>query len=622
MKKRIFRWKAIWSILVILVTVAALWLLFIDHVIKRTIEFAGAEVVGAKVELQSANLRLGKGDLLLTGLQVADPNAPMRNLFEVPTIEAALNMRALGLKKVVVESLVVHGVRFGTPRTTSGALDHPSRTTGLITRRVLDWANGLTIPSLDLRGLVGTVVNIPAINQDSLRTTRQARQVVAAGDSLRGAWASEFQQLDPRPTVDSGRALADRLRAADPRRMTPVQIASTASDVRTMIQRVTDLRARLDTAHAHTERGLAGVRANVAGLDDARRADLSYVRGLVHIPSFEAPDVSMSLFGTMVKERLKPLLYWVNVAERYVPPGLDPRRDPGPKRLRMSGTDFVFPMRQTLPSFLVERTAADLAIGGRTAAAGAYAAEVRGVTTEPAVYGRPMTFHASRTSNVGPNELSVGGSMDRTGNVPRDSVRALLPSVRIPPFAIPNAGATLDLGDAATMEIAIARSGGTLNGTWHLASNAVHWNRTIPAASGPAPAMGTPAWAENLLWTSIAAVPDVDVVARLDGAITSPNVTVTSNIGTAVAASVQRAMGAEIAKAEAQVRAKVDSLVARQVADARGRLAQLQSEVTEKVDGPRQQLEQIEADLKEQLARLTSQVPAVRLPGGVRLPRP
>ena len=619
---KIFRWKAIGSVLLVLVLVTVLWLLFIDHIVRRSIEIAGAEVVGAKVEPASARLRLRRGDLLLSGLQVADPNAPMRNLVEIPTIEASLNRRALGLKKVVVESLVVHGVRFGTPRQTSGALAHPSPTTGLITRRLLDWADKLPIPRLDLGSIVGAVVRIPAINADSLRTNRQARHIVTAGDSLRGAWNTELQALDPRPTADSARALADRLKAADPRRMTPVQIAASANDVRTMIARVTALRARLDTARAHTASGLATVRADVAGLDDARRADLTFVRGLVHVPSFEAPDVSMSLFGTMVKEKLKPLLYWVNVAEQYVPPGLDPRRQQGPKRLRRAGTTFVFPLRETWPDFLVERTAADLAIGGRTVAAGAYAAEVHGVTTEPAVYGRPMTFTASRASSVGPRELRVGGSVDRTGAVPRDSVHALVPSVRVPPFAIPNAGATLDLGDSATVEISMARNGAAMSGTWHLLSNAVHWNRTGAAPAGPPPAMGTQAWAEDLVWRAVASVPDVDVVAHLDGPVTAPNVTVSSNIGDAVAGSIQRVMGAEIAKAEAQVRAKVDSLVSRQVADARAKLATLQAQVTEKVEAPAQQLEQLEAELKDQLTRITQTVPGVRLPGGISLPRP
>lgn len=622
---KIFRWKAVVPMVLTVVLVAVLWTLYIDRVIRRAIEFAASDVVGAKVELASAHLRLRHADLVLTGLQVTDPDAPMTNLMEVPEIRASLNGRALFMKKVVVESLALRGVRFGTPRKESGALKNPSPASGEATRRVLGWINSIPIPTLDLRGLVGTVVRIPAVNIDSLRTPRQARLVVVQGDSLRGAWEAELRGLDPRPTVDSARALAGRLQAANIRGMNAVQLAATASEVRTMIGRVGSMKARVDTAALHANAGVNLARAGVAGLEDARRADLAFVRGLVRIPSFAAPDVSMSMFGPLVTERLKPVMYWVNVAENYVPPGLDPRRHAGPARLRRPGTTFDFPLAHTWPSFLVEHAVADLAIGGRTAAAGAYVAEFAGVTTEPAVYGRATTFRARRTSSVGPRDLRVSGAMDRTGRIAFDSLQANVPRLAVPSFNIPGAGARLEFGDSSFMQLGLARAGTELRGTWRMTADAVHWRRTSDSSGHPQgvpPQIGSQAWAESLIWRAIADIPRVEIEASLTGPLRSPHLSVSSNIGDALAASVKRVMGAELQRAEAQVRAKVDSLVAKEVAAARAKVAALEAEARERIAAPREQLAQVEAELKEALSRVTSVVPGVRLPGLPTIPRP
>jgi uncharacterized protein (TIGR03545 family) len=621
---KLFRWKAIVPALLVLALVVVVWTLTVDLAVRRAIESAGSEVVGARVELQGARLRLRRADLVLTGLQVADPNAPMRNLVEVPEVRAALNGHALLMKKIVVESVVVRGVRFGTPRRTSGALTNASPTTGLVTRRVLGWINGIPRPTLDLEGLVGAVVRVPAISSDSLRTPRQARLVAAQGDSLRTALEAELRGLDPRPTADSARALVDRLRSADLRRMNPIQLASSASDVRGMIGRVGGMKARLDTAKAHADRGLRSLHDGVTGIEEARRADLTFVHGLVHLPSFDAPDVSMALFGPMVTERLKPLMYWVNLAEEYIPPGLDPRRRTGPRRLRRTGTTFDFPLAHAWPTFLVERAAADLVIGGRTAAAGSYSARITGATTEPAVYGRPMVFAAERSSTVGPRDLKVNGTMDRTGAVPRDSLVTLVPGVAIPAFAVPRTGASLDLGDTSVIELALARSGPELRGRWRLTSDAVHWARAgdSATATGPAPRIGSPAWAEALIWRSVAAIPRVEIVARISGPLASPRLALSSNVGDALADTIKRAMGAELERAESQVRARVDSLVAGQVAEVRGRVSALEGQVVGQLGAPRQQLAQLEDELNQLLRQVTNVVPGVRLPALPGIPRP
>ncbi len=88
------QWIRWWGLGVFAV-VAALWILCIDWVIENSIEFAGTQAVGAKVELDSAELSLSDGTLTLNRLQVTNPDQPMQNLFEAGRIHSQVDLLAL-----------------------------------------------------------------------------------------------------------------------------------------------------------------------------------------------------------------------------------------------------------------------------------------------------------------------------------------------------------------------------------------------------------------------------------------------------------------------------------------------------------------------------------------------
>ena len=60
--------------------VAGLWILLADAALERGVEEIGASFTGARVDLESADIRITEGSVAFTGLQVADPEEPFRNL--------------------------------------------------------------------------------------------------------------------------------------------------------------------------------------------------------------------------------------------------------------------------------------------------------------------------------------------------------------------------------------------------------------------------------------------------------------------------------------------------------------------------------------------------------------
>ena len=68
---KIVRWKALVPLTLLLIVIGVAWILLLDTVVRRTIESWGTDIVGAKVELDEADVRLRDGFVSLRGLPIA-----------------------------------------------------------------------------------------------------------------------------------------------------------------------------------------------------------------------------------------------------------------------------------------------------------------------------------------------------------------------------------------------------------------------------------------------------------------------------------------------------------------------------------------------------------------------
>ena len=97
------RWRGLVAFVIISAVVSVFWFFLIDRIIERYIEKAGTSIVGAKVELEKADLSLFPMGLTLTGLQVTDPGSPMRNAVEAERIAFLMDAVNLLMRKVTID---------------------------------------------------------------------------------------------------------------------------------------------------------------------------------------------------------------------------------------------------------------------------------------------------------------------------------------------------------------------------------------------------------------------------------------------------------------------------------------------------------------------------------------
>src|SRR2546423_14830108 len=127
-----------------------------------------------------------------------------------------------------------------------------------------------------------------------------------------------------------------------------------------------------------------------------------------------------------------------------MPPGLSPGATTGTGRIRRAGEDVRFPKERALPRFLLRNAELSFLLHPNDAQPQRYAGRLSGLTSDPAVYGRPTAFGAS-----GP-QLVAGGLLNHLRGIPVDTAGATVGGIRLPAFEVPGVPLPLDPGAPAT----------------------------------------------------------------------------------------------------------------------------------------------------------------------------
>jgi uncharacterized protein (TIGR03545 family) len=431
------------------------------------------------------------------------------------------------------------------------------------------------------------------LDPTQLASVQAALALGKRADSARTALEQGYASLRLQETLDSSRALLTRLQGTNVRTLGIAGARSAIADVRRTAARVDSARRRVETLATDARAAGDTLQAALRAVDDARKADYAFARQLMKLPSFSAPDIGAALFGKVTIDKVQQALYWTELGRRYMPPGLLPKESSGPPRLRASGTTVHFVEPQSYPRFLLRRADLDVTIADGPAR-GRYVAAVTDATTEPALVGRPTLFAVRRVAaGSAVDSLRITGMLDHTRSRPRDVLTLNASGVELPTFSIPSLPYRADLG-RGTSDLRLTLDGDQLDARWLLRSGRLTWL----ADSARARSLNT---IEQLVAQVLTGVPALQMNATVTGPVSAPKLAVSSNLDRVVADQLRSVVGAQVAVAEAKVRARVDSLVEEKTVPVKTKLAELRAEADKKVTDARAMLDAEKQKLDAQL---------------------
>lgn len=592
-RMHVFRWRAVGPLLLILVILGALWLLFGDLLLQQTAEDAGSDLLGTEVDIADLHLREGQAALDLGRLQIADPFDSLRNLLETGAIRLELDPAALLEKKLVVNRLELRALRFGTRRDQAARHVAGGGFAPQLISQMRAWSRQFDVPLLQLTPL--DTVRQLVLHPEQLTTIRRAEALATTVDSTQRAFRDTLAAIDPERTLDSARALAQRLSGQTPASLGVQGIRQAVTSVRNTLDELNRLDRQVQSLQQNAGLGVGAIQAGLDGVRQGLTTDYDFARGLLQLPSFRAPEMGTAMFGTVSIDRFREVTYWTELARHYLPPGLQPRTRPASNHLRRGGTTVTFPKAEEYPVFLLRQGVMDLTVGADSSASH-FALSVQGLTTQPSVYGHPAVIR-SRGAIGGSTgvQLALAAVLDHTGTVPSDSLRLQVGGVPLPGFTVPGLDFRAQPGPGRT-DLSFRLRGDQLDAQLGLNADRIAWQADTSATRNAL---------QRIVWEVVQGLQGLRVDARLAGPLRSPGLSVSSNLDQALASRLQAVLGEQVAQAESRVRARVDSMVQERVAPVRARADSVRTSIQSRTQALQQQVADVKAQLESRLKSLT-----------------
>ncbi len=472
-KRQIFRWQGIIPIVLVLAILYFGWTLFGARVIRATIVEAGSKAMGTQLDIADLDIRTLATTVEVKGIALADPFNVNRNLFEVGRFLVELEPRPLLQKKFVVKRLTIADVRTGTTRATP-ARALPAGTGGFAPRALAEvrkFAGQFKVPLLSLVPIDS--LKSLVLDPSQLKAVQGALALGRSADSAKTRLEQGYADLRLPETLDSSRATYSRLQSANIRTLGIDGARTALVDLRRAIARIDSAHRRVDRLVVVTRQSVDSLQEGLRAIDDARREDYEHARNLLQLPSLDTPDIGAALFGKVTIDKFQQAVYWATLARQYAPPGLLPREQEGPKRMRMSGTTVSFVKPESYPQFLLR--AADVSFEmPASLSGGKYSMAIRDLTSDPAILGRPTLFAARRAGASAGDSVRVSGSMNHVGAIPAEALTAAATGISLPGLPVPSLPYTMNPGRGSS-ELRFVLDGDKLTGRWSVRSSNLTW---------------------------------------------------------------------------------------------------------------------------------------------------
>ena len=540
--------------------------------IEREVVQSGERRVAARVEVGDTRINLLGSRVSLRNIHVANPQSPLRNLFEADRCDVQLDAASLLRKQAVVRYGAITGLRFGTPRDTSGALSGVDVATDSALDGWLDEA--ATKEAQDW---------LDRLHQRFDRSLVEQLESIRLADELLARWPEQATGLENRVTALRERTseFHAQVRAAQENPLRHVEFLDKLSEeIAGIAEQVTTL--------AHDIENLPNVaeedrRAIIA----AREHDEQLLREELQLEPIDTNVLSAYLLQKQLSGPLADLIGWLRLVRRVVPVNAEPANaEPTESRPvaahQHRGRDVLFTGCRRTPDLLIRR----LQLEG-TARIGGQPLELVGtlsdVTDKPARHDQPIRL---RLTTRGSLPLELVATIDRTGPIARDQLLVDCGGIVLPKLRLGGSDKLrLSLAPTtASLHVSITLEGDKLSGDVQLVQREVQITPTV----------GDELSRRNFDGELQKALREIDSLSTrisLAGTIDQPKCEVWSNLGPAVAEAMNRALVRTTAGYTRELLTeshdRVDERLAdldRQIADAQATLEPQLADTTDSLD--------------------------------------
>ncbi|MGE5314562.1 MAG: TIGR03545 family protein [Acidobacteriota bacterium] len=571
------RKKFVYFVLIPFIIISVVVYLFIDSWIESGMESAGESMVGAKVEIDNLKLTLNPIAIEFKKLQVANPDDVWKNIFETGKVRFSLNFGQLIRGKYIVETMEVNDLVLGTRRTTSGYIPkepEPPRDPNnpplseqlkkLVSNKMSD------APIFDLDRLRKQFKIDSLLNYKNLKSVQHFETMKAQVLASSRQWDSTLADIEKSK---------QQLKEAEATvRSINVNAIQKVDDALKLIDKVDKTYKTVQDLNATFVNRRTAITSNVTTLyqsakvaPDVLKSDYQSVMALAKIPDLSTSGLTRLLLGRKIFAEADKYMGWIDKVKAEIPKYMPKPEIEYPKRFK--GQDILFPVARAYPKWWVKNIAIS---GGEDRTQDAEflygRGQVKNVTNNQQITGVPLTVSLEATKGR-THAITFDARFDRTKPArSHDFYRATLSGMKSGDFVIGQANFLPGKLTNMTTDIAVTADVPERGFDAKVGADFKNFSLVFDAAPKND--------VERIVRSILEAVHGFHLDVRFWNTGNGLDVALATDLDTQIANRTKQVIGEEVAKLEAQVRAKVDA----KIAEKRAEFEKLYDEKKKEVD--------------------------------------
>ena len=439
---KMIRWSGLIVFIVIVGLITIFNLFFLDGILKGIIENRASLAVGAKLEIGDLRFKIFGLNVDIQKLQVANPEEPMRNSVEIGSLAFDLGAAPLLKKKIVIERMKVLDLAWNTPRKTSGALP-PRLQKKLAAQKKPPDLGGKAERRIDecILPNFAALADLKKRSPEELLKGANLQSAAFLGDypkkvsTAKETWEKRLKELPTREEIEKDVKSFQTLKDQRPKDLT--QLPAYLEKVNALQKKINDTQKTLTTAQQEFQTEMNNLKASLQEVEKLKDADVKTVMAKLGVQIPSATDLICVLLGKEVAHKVNWALGMYRKLSQYISKGKPKEEKEKPKPVpRMKGMDVRFPITRGYPDFLLE-LAEFSARPDMKKASGAFAferlaGELRGLTSHPAIYGKPtlLKLNGSMVGNLA-KDFALAGQFDHRKTVAEDRIDLNIKELRM-----------------------------------------------------------------------------------------------------------------------------------------------------------------------------------------------
>ena len=401
-----FRIQGIAVFVVVTGLIGVFFVLFLDGIIKDTIEDQGSRVMESQIDVGSLATSLLSQSMDIGNLQIANADKLDENLVQAGRIKFDFDGGRALSKKVVIDDMKLEGLRLNQKR------EVPAKPYKPASEEPESGKESEEKSSTDFDMLQGLDFKNPKdiLKNETLETLEVVEKTKGDLEALKTKWQTQVDQQLSKESLTQIQQRVKDLQAKSKNLKDPSAIQSITAEIQALRK---DIQTRIDTVKnfkKDLETDIRQAKKLASQIKDLPKKDFDRWRKKYSLDLKGGTGLVSKMVSGPLKTKIDKAWGYYKKISPYLKSDPDAKSEPEPEKIERGKGQFIkFATPNPFPDFLIRQAKLSMNVWDQDVEG-----DFQGLTNDPKVYGKPFHLNLAGSQNEAFKQFKLKLVLDRT----------------------------------------------------------------------------------------------------------------------------------------------------------------------------------------------------------------